>query len=186
MTLIDPEEYKNVSEEDPNYSTIKLKTPKRILHFCDGVLEEYSDDEIDSQPTQTVTGLDVVRILIRHKNNLCNYEILIIPIQESNELRNSRHVTLFLYLQGSLTWGPWTRYKIWLAGSTTLSYMETMGEYLAAFFGITTPKYYFELEEYKKRQSEEQSQKQGWSEPGNKDVEFHDIRVTQPSSTTVV
>lgn len=72
MTLIDPEEYKNVSEEDPNYSTIKLKTPKRILHFCDGVLEEYSDDEIDSQPTQTVTGLDVVRILIRHKNNLCN------------------------------------------------------------------------------------------------------------------
>lgn len=146
MTLIDPEEFKNVSEGDSNYSTIKLKTPKRVLHFCDGVLEEYSDDEIDSSPAQTTTTVDV----------------------------------------STLSWVPWAQYKIWAVGFTTFSYMETMGEYLAAFFGITTPKYYFELEEYKRRQNEEATQKQGWSELGTKDMGFSDIRVSQPTSSSVV
>lgn len=27
---------------------IKVKTPKRIVHYGDGVVEEYSEDEIDS------------------------------------------------------------------------------------------------------------------------------------------
>ncbi|XP_044748305.1 protein FAM177B [Coccinella septempunctata] len=147
MTLIDPDEYKNSPEGDSNYSAIKLKTPKRVLHFCDGVLEEYSDDEVDCTPSQTVAAVDT----------------------------------------GSLSWIPWTRYKLWSAGSTTFGYMETMGEYLAAFFGITTPKYYFELEEYKKRQAEEQqSQKLGWSKPGGNDIEFHNINVSQPTPASVV
>lgn len=43
-----------------------------------------------------------------------------------------------------------------------------MGEALAWFFGITSPKYYFEIEEYKrleaKKKAEEEKRK-GWSEP---------------------
>lgn len=36
-----------------NDETIKVKVPKRILHFSDGVLEEYSDDdEVDSAPQE--------------------------------------------------------------------------------------------------------------------------------------
>lgn len=40
------------SEKQPptSLTSIRMKTPKRILHFSDGILEEYSsDDEIDSQ-----------------------------------------------------------------------------------------------------------------------------------------
>lgn len=40
------------SEQQPptTLTSIHVKTPKRILHFSDGILEEYSsDDEIDGQ-----------------------------------------------------------------------------------------------------------------------------------------
>lgn len=29
-------------------ASIKVKVPKRVLHFSDGVLEEYTDDEVDA------------------------------------------------------------------------------------------------------------------------------------------
>lgn len=41
---------KNMEEESKNGSNetaVKVKVPKRVLHFSDGVLEEYSDDEVD-------------------------------------------------------------------------------------------------------------------------------------------
>lgn len=41
-----------------------------------------------------------------------------------------------------MTWGPWFMYKAWSAGSSTLSVMDTMGEFLASVFGITTPRYF--------------------------------------------
>lgn len=31
-------------------ANISVKVPKRVLHFSDGTLEEYSDDEVDSTP----------------------------------------------------------------------------------------------------------------------------------------
>lgn len=40
------EEHKQrVSEESD--ATVKVKVAKRVLHFSDGVLEEFSDDEVD-------------------------------------------------------------------------------------------------------------------------------------------
>ena len=33
----------------------------------------------------------------------------------------------------------------WIAGSSLFGYCETWGEKLAWFFGITSPKYYYEL-----------------------------------------
>ncbi|KAL3267394.1 hypothetical protein HHI36_011523 [Cryptolaemus montrouzieri] len=152
MTLIDPDEYKSAVDGDPFYAAIKLKTPKRVLHFSDGVLEEYSDDEIDCSPKEVKAVVD----------------------------------------PATLSWGPWTWHKFWSAGVTTINYLDGMGEFMAAVFGITTPKYYFELEEFRKRQNEaavDQSQRKGWSEPAgssNSDIEFTDIRSTQPTSPTSV
>lgn len=43
---------------------IKVKTPKRVLHFSDGVLEEYSDDDDGSTPPlQQNTVVDPVSLL---------------------------------------------------------------------------------------------------------------------------
>ncbi|KAH0810061.1 hypothetical protein GEV33_012727 [Tenebrio molitor] len=128
MVLINPDEYKNTGAVSDQHAAVKMRTPKRILHFSDGVLEEYSDDEFDNTPKE-----------------------------EEQAVVDPR----------TLTWGPWIWYKTWRAGAGTLAVVDTVGEFLAAFFGITTPKYYFELEEYKKKEEElkaEKEQRQGWSE----------------------
>lgn len=69
-----------------------------------------------------------------------------------------------------MTWGPWFAHKAWSAGTIALAACDYAGESLASFFGITTPKYYFELEEYKKREAERKAleeERKGWSEPAN-------------------
>lgn len=52
-----------------NDAAIKVKVPKKILHFSDGVLEEYSDDEVDSTPQekeQEQTVVDPVSVRRQH------------------------------------------------------------------------------------------------------------------------
>lgn len=45
MVLVRPEDHKIPDGSDASATTVKMKTPKRVLQFCDGVLEEYSTDE---------------------------------------------------------------------------------------------------------------------------------------------
>ncbi|KAJ8981152.1 hypothetical protein NQ317_013817 [Molorchus minor] len=130
MVLVRPE------SSDPNIhngqqAAVKVKTPKRVLHFCDGVLEEYSSDEEVEVPKQEIVN------------------------------------------PATLTWAPWFWYKAWAAGASTVAVVDAIGEYLASFFGITTPRYYFELEEYKKREKEKQQgedAERGWSQPSGSTV----------------
>lgn len=51
-------------------------------------------------------------------------------------------------LQETLTWGPWLWYKTITASSKTLRACDYAGEKLAKFFGITTPKYEYEIDVY--------------------------------------
>lgn len=53
-------------------------------------------------------------------------------------------------LQQELTWFPWMWYQTVTAGSKALEVCDYVGESLASFFGITTPKYQFEINEYLK------------------------------------
>ncbi|XP_067143963.1 protein FAM177A1 isoform X2 [Centruroides vittatus] len=100
-----------------NFTEVSLgekrrKIPKRILHFSDGQLEEYSsddDDEFDS-------------------------------IKDQKPLINPK----------TLPWFPYLWYLTWWLGSRTLAVCDYLGEHLAYFFGITSPKYYYELQEYKR------------------------------------
>ena len=55
----------------------------------------------------------------------------------------------------TLRWIPWMLWYTWFVGSTALSYCDFLGEKLAWWFGITSPKYYYELEEFKRMQEEE-------------------------------
>ncbi|XP_066245451.1 protein FAM177A1 [Euwallacea similis] len=136
MVLIKPEEY---SGEHPDAVALRYKdkTPKRVLQFSDGVLEEYSTDEeepLTSSSQQSQTVVDTA----------------------------------------TMGWGPWMLYKTWVAGNSTLSFLDYIGEALASFFGITTPRYYFELEEYKQRKANEEKmaeQRKGWSQSTDQVIE---------------
>lgn len=45
------------AQENQNCN-IEMRTPKKVLHFCDGVIEEFSGDESDSdEPTTTETEI---------------------------------------------------------------------------------------------------------------------------------
>ena len=47
----------------------------------------------------------------------------------------------------SMTWFPWMAWRIMTAGDGFLSYCDAAGEKLAWWFGITSPKYYYEIQE---------------------------------------
>jgi len=94
--------------------------------------------------------------------------------EEGDELEDKSEHRQEIVDPKSLTWVPWMVYYSWLAGSTFFQYCDSWGEKLAWFFGITSPKYYYELEEFKKMQLEEEERKQkeaentaGWLEQGS-------------------
>lgn len=60
MVLVRPEDHKIPNGSDVSATTVNVKSPKRILEFCDGILEEYSTDEEDDAPEEHV---DVVSTL---------------------------------------------------------------------------------------------------------------------------
>lgn len=39
-------------------ASVRIRAPKRILHFSDGTLEEYSDDDIDGSDVPTSSTND--------------------------------------------------------------------------------------------------------------------------------
>ncbi|XP_078050565.1 protein FAM177A1 isoform X2 [Augochlora pura] len=108
------------------------KLPKRVLHFSDGDLVEYSEDETDSsEEVTTVTQID----------------------------------------PKSLEWGPWAWYQTTSFGTRVLDGCDYVGEWLASFFGITSPKYEFEINEFYRLQALERETKHkqdlemgGWNE----------------------
>ncbi|KAF5302833.1 hypothetical protein FQA39_LY02013 [Lamprigera yunnana] len=124
---------------------VKVRTPKRIIHFSDGVVEEYSDDDV-----QSITSIGQTH----------NADVV-----------DARQ----------LTWTSWFMYKAWSAGRVALAACDYMGEGLAHFFGITTPKYWAEIEEYNRNEAEKKEREQqaeGWSEPTNP---IDEVQTNQPS-----
>ncbi|XP_043249639.1 protein FAM177A1 isoform X2 [Colletes gigas] len=117
------------------------KRPKRILHFSDGDLEEYSEDETDA-PEENIT---------------------------------TSHID-----PKTLNWMPWAWYQTSWFGTKLLDGCDYAGEWLANFFGITSPKYQFEINEFYRLQAleNEMTHKQdlemgGWNEQ-NKNNLIHD------------
>ncbi|XP_069671518.1 protein FAM177A1 isoform X2 [Periplaneta americana] len=110
----------------------KDKPPRKVIHFSDGTIEEYSTDEDESDKSARITS----------------------------EL-NPR----------TLSWGPWIWYQTANVGSKSLQVCDFLGEHLASFFGITTPKYQYEIDEYDRIMAEEEERQQkeelelgGWTD----------------------
>lgn len=61
----------NVPQTPPTTaSSIRVKAPRRILHFSDGTLEEYStDDEVDVPDGANNTQIDVVSFIKFNQNS---------------------------------------------------------------------------------------------------------------------
>ncbi|KAK5643664.1 hypothetical protein RI129_007509 [Pyrocoelia pectoralis] len=143
----------NTVNNDVESANIKVKIPKRILHFSDGTLEEYSEDEENITPP--------------------------------NERTNNAAIVD----SSTLSWSSWLVYKSWSAGEVALAACDYLGEHLAYFFGITTPKYWAEIEESKRMEAERIEQKkqaEGWSEPNSSTsipLELDEIKAHQPVST---
>jgi len=134
-----------LDEISSNNTDEKKKVPRKILHFSDGVLEEYSTEEEEE-----------------------------IEESDGKEVVDPR----------SLTWAPWLYWRAWSAGGNVVSVLDTVGEKLAWWMGITSPKYYYEIqeairmkEEEEKRRKEEDAEMSGWQEQSDSNP----ARSEQPS-----
>ncbi|ELU06014.1 hypothetical protein CAPTEDRAFT_116445, partial [Capitella teleta] len=90
----------------------KTRVPRRILHFSDGILEEYSTEEEESE-------------------------------DEMDAINPS-----------TLSWFPWLRHQFGSLAYSTFSAADVCGEKLAWFFGITSPKYQYAIDEYNRMRKE--------------------------------
>ena len=111
----------------------KNRVPRRILHFSDGTIEEFSTDD-----------------------------------EGEEELRRQDEKQAVVD-PASLAWLPWALYLAWTAATRSIALADSMGEKLAWWLGITSPKYYYEIQEARRmaRQEEERAKQQdaemaGW------------------------
>lgn len=86
---------------------------------------------------------------------------------------------------------PWAWYQTVWVSSRLLNGCDYVGEALADFLGITSPKYQFEIDEYKRMQAmqKEESRRQdlemgGWNErhKNNVIVNTNDTNLEQPQA----
>ena len=81
--------------------------PKRVLHFSDGILEEYSTDEEEREERKKAAE------------------------EKQQQVADP----------STMSWLPWALYLAWLAATNTLAVCDSVGEKLAWWLGITSPKY---------------------------------------------
>lgn len=64
-----------------------------------------------------------------------------------------------------MSWGPWFSHYAKKSGTKVLNAVDYAGESLASFFGITTPKYQIEIDEYERIKEEKkkiEDESVGW------------------------
>ncbi|RWS16551.1 hypothetical protein B4U79_15146 [Dinothrombium tinctorium] len=122
------------------------RRPKRVIHFSNGVIEEYSDNESETP--------DYVDTCSKSTADLVAEAGALVPFDNSNYYWFNQ----LSKLTSSL-------------GRNTLQVCDYLGEKLASMLGITTPKYEYEIEEYKRMCREERAYKEkqkelyaGWTQ----------------------
>ncbi len=101
---------------DVDNISLGIKKPKRVIHFSDGVVEEYSSDEEDGPKNANV-----------------------VPSVDPK----------------TLAWIPYLWYYAVVASTKTLGACDFLGEKLAFFLGITSPKYQYAINEYNRLEEDE-------------------------------
>ncbi|CAG2166457.1 unnamed protein product [Oppiella nova] len=114
----------------------EITPPKRVVHFSDGVVEEYeSSEEEDTTSTAKTSQTDSNQQLISSWPTISSVK----------------------------------RSVLWF-GTQSLKVCDYLGENLAHFLGITSPKYESEIDEYMRRMAEQEMHRKrqlqefsGWS-----------------------
>ncbi|CAG7815012.1 unnamed protein product [Allacma fusca] len=109
----------------------RKKEPKRVLHFSDGTMEEYDSDTSEDEPATD----GVEEPFRKAKERALEAEPPIDP--------------------KTLSWPAWMKHYTVAGGSKTLDVMDRMGENIAYFLGITTPKYQYEIDEFHRAREEQ-------------------------------
>ena len=73
-----------------------------------------------------------------------------------------------------MNWPTWLKYKATSGASKSLEVCDSLGEKLAWWFGITQPKYLYEIEEYLRIQKEEQE-----NNSDNEEIEIKTIKIEE-------
>lgn len=87
---------------------------------------------------------------------------------------NENTFFFFVFAQKRVSWGPWMIHRALHTGNRVLAACDYVGEAIAAFLGITTPKYKYEIEQFKKMQEEQakahkdEKEVSGWMADVNK------------------
>ncbi|XP_075869680.1 protein FAM177A1-like isoform X2 [Nelusetta ayraudi] len=58
------------------------------------------------------------------------------------------------------TWGPYVWFHMWRAATSTISACDYLGERMASFFGITSAKYQYAIDEYYRMKKEREEEKE--------------------------
>jgi len=118
---------------------IPRKKPKRVLHFSDGTLEEYSDDDElhDADEDDAVAA----------KNRQLKRESRRTSVAEKKSPQHMR-------------WGEYLLHLTMTFGVRSLNFCDYLGEKFAWALGITTPKYGYAIEEREWQKKEEREEKE--------------------------
>jgi len=121
---------------DPEAPSEVARKPKRVLHFSDGTLEEYSDEEGFHDPSDDV---DHGQKAINSKKSTAT-----VPTKSPENMR----------------WGEYLLHVTMTFGVRSLNACDYFGEKFAWLLGITTPKYGYAIEERDWQKREEQREKE--------------------------
>ncbi|GFT90398.1 protein FAM177A1 [Nephila pilipes] len=110
---------------------------------------------------------------------------------DEDEFDNANQDTQPLIDPKTLPWIPYFGYWFWYMGSQTLAVCDYLGEHLAWFLGITTPKFQYEIEQFEKMAKEEEelqkcikSENAGWNTTENTDNPSNTIALQPQSNST--
>jgi len=135
-------------QEPPQSENVPDSAPEKVLHFSDGVMKE-SKDKAKKIPRRILHFSDGVI----EEYSTDEEEEEEIRRQEEEEKKKS------LVDPKTLTWMPWLWYLAWYTGSSALAVCDTVGEKFAWWLGITSPKYYYEIQEYKRQMQQEEERR---------------------------
>jgi len=113
------------------------KKPKRVLHFSDGTLEEYSDEEELHDPDAAGPAVGEPK----HDSATCKSALA--------EKKSPQH----------MRWGEYLLHLTMTFGVRSLGFCDYLGEKFAWALGITTPKYGYAIEEREWQKREEAAEK---------------------------
>lgn len=105
------------------------KKPKRVLHFSDGILEEFSSDEEDDDVERKRHSAQCYR----------SQSSATVPVKDPRHMR----------------WGEFLLHLSVSFGVKSLNFCDYLGEKFAWMLGITTPKYGYAVDERAWRDKEE-------------------------------